>query len=111
MFQELRSKEAELDDKQREQRIAEERLKQREAELAEREIDLLQRELYIMIQQQNQQNQAMGITPTPKKRKGHFKKNRLRSLKKDVSTSSTSIISSPSGMLKCHIIVFSRGPE
>jgi hypothetical protein len=48
----LRSLEAELSDKQREQRVAEERLRQREAELAEREIDLLQRELNIMIQQE-----------------------------------------------------------
>ena len=51
-FQELRSLEAELYDKQREQRQTEERLKQREKELAEREIDLLERELNIMILQQ-----------------------------------------------------------
>ena len=54
-MQELRSLEAELSDKQREQRMAEERLRQREAELAEREIDLLQRELNIMIQQGQQE--------------------------------------------------------
>ena len=54
-LQELRSLEAELSDKQREQRMAEERLRQREAELAEREIDLLQRELNIMIQQGQQE--------------------------------------------------------
>ena len=52
LIQELRSKEAVLDDKQREQKMIEERLKQREAELAEREIDLLQRELNVMILQQ-----------------------------------------------------------
>jgi len=51
-LQELRSLEAELYDKQREQRQTEERLKQREKELAEREIDLLERELNIMILQQ-----------------------------------------------------------
>ena len=44
-----------MSDKQREQRLAEERLRQREAELAEREIDLLQRELNIMIQQGQQE--------------------------------------------------------
>jgi hypothetical protein len=40
-LQELRSLEAELYDKQREQRQTEERLKQREKELAAREIDLV----------------------------------------------------------------------
>ena len=93
----MRSKEAVLDDKQREQKMAEERLKQREAELAEREIDLLQRELNVMILQQ----QGTGA-PTPKKRKGNFKKSRLKLLKttKDVSNqSSSSIISAPLGNL------------
>ena len=90
----MRSKEAVLDDKQREQKMIEERLKQREAELAEREIDLLQRELNVMILQQ-QGPQA----PTPKKRKGNFKKSRLKLLKNkaDVNQSSTSMISAPLG--------------
>ena len=83
-----------LDDKQREQKMAEERLKQREADLAERELDLLQRELNVMILQQQ------GGVPTPKKRKGNFKKSRLKLLKtnKDVSQSSSSMISAPLGM-------------
>ena len=69
------------------------RLKQREAELAEREIDLLQRELNVMILQQQGPN-----APTPKKRKGNFKKSRLKLLKnKDVNQSSTSMISAPLG--------------
>ena len=75
--------------------MAEERLKQREAELAEREIDLLQRELNVMILQQ----QGAGA-PTPKKRKGNFKKSNLKLLKrntKDVNQSSSSIISAPLG--------------
>ena len=75
--------------------MAEERLKQREAELAEREIDLLQRELNVMILQQ----QGAGA-PTPKKRKGNFKKSNLKLLKrntKDVNPSSSSIISAPLG--------------
>lgn len=75
----MKSKEAVLDDKQREQRMAEERLKQREAELAEREIDLLQRELNVMILQQ--QGASAAGAPTPKKRKGNFKKSRLKLLK------------------------------
>merc|ERR1740128_101789 len=50
---------------------------------------LLQRELNIMIHQQ----QPQVTTPTPKKRKGKFKK---RLLKKESSTSSNSMISGPS---------------
>ena len=88
---ELRSLEAELDDKQREQRMAEERLKQREAELEQREIDLLQRELNMMIQQHQGVASGSNVAPTPKKRKGHFKKSKLK------LGSSTSIISAPSG--------------
>ena len=98
VLQELRSKEAVLDDKQREQKMIEERLKQREAELAEREIDLLQRELNVMILQQQGPN-----APTPKKRKGNFKKSRLKLLKnKDVNQSSTSMISAPLGKMTPH---------
>jgi hypothetical protein len=40
--------------------------------------------------------------PTPKKRKGHFKKSRLKLLKKD-SSHSTSLISAPSGKLQLYI--------
>jgi len=87
--QELHSLEVDLVETQREQKMQEERLKQREAELAERELTLLQRELNIMINQQ----QPQVTTPTPKKRKGKFKK---RLLKKEASTSSNSMISAPS---------------
>ena len=66
LFQELRSLEAELSDKQREQRMVEERLRQREAELAEREIDLLQRELNIMIQQGQQEVRSSAVLPDGK---------------------------------------------
>ena len=95
----MRSKEAVLDDKQREQKMIEEQLKQREAELAEREIDLLQRELNVMILQQ----QGAAGVPTPKKRKGNFKKSRLKLLKNKASSdsvnqSSASMISAPLGM-------------
>ena len=74
----------------------EEWLKQREAELAERELTLLQRELNIMIVQQ--QHQPHATTPTPKKRKGKFRK---RLLKKEPSSSSSSMISAPSGKPDC----------
>ena len=79
--------------------MIEERLKQREAELAEREIDLLQRELNVMILQQQGPS-----APTPKKRKGNFKKSRLKLLKNkaDVNQSSTSMISAPLGKICLH---------
>ncbi|XP_042913371.1 mitogen-activated protein kinase kinase kinase 9 isoform X2 [Parasteatoda tepidariorum] len=82
MFHELRCKEKELRCREEEltkallqQKIQEEFLRKREQELAEREIDLLERELNIMILQQQQGR------PTPKKRKGKFKKSRLKLLK------------------------------
>ncbi|KAF8773059.1 Mitogen-activated protein kinase kinase kinase like protein [Argiope bruennichi] len=82
MFHELRCKEKELRCREEEltkallqQKIQEEFLRKREQELAEREIDLLERELNIMILQQQQGR------PTPKKRKGKFRKSRLKLLK------------------------------
>ncbi|KFM62370.1 Mitogen-activated protein kinase kinase kinase 9, partial [Stegodyphus mimosarum] len=82
MFNELRCREKELRCREEEltkalvqQKIHEELLKKRELELHEREIDLLERELNIMILQQQQDR------PTPKKRKGKFKKSRLKLLK------------------------------
>lgn len=54
--------------------------------MAAREIDLLERELTVMIiQQQN--------TPTPNKRRGKFKKSRLKLNKKEPGSN----ISAPSG--------------
>jgi len=69
------------------QRQHEENLRQREEqELAAREIAILERELTVMIiQQQN--------TPTPNKRRGKFKKSRLRLNKKEPGSN----ISAPSG--------------
>lgn len=74
-LQDLRCREEELNKACVQQKIQEEQLKRREQELAEREIDLLERELNIMILQQQQGR------PTPKKRKGKFKKSRLTILK------------------------------
>ncbi|XP_076243501.1 uncharacterized protein LOC143184858 isoform X4 [Calliopsis andreniformis] len=74
--EELRCREEELTKAQVQQRQHEENLRQREQELAAREIDLLERELTVMIiQQQN--------TPTPNKRRGKFKKSRLKLNKKE----------------------------
>lgn len=89
-LQELRSREEELTKAQVQQKQVEENLKQREKELAAREIDLLERELTVMIfQQQN--------TPTPIKRKGKFKKSKLKLNKKEPGSK----ISAPSGKQTC----------
>ncbi|XP_067011657.1 mitogen-activated protein kinase kinase kinase 11 [Anabrus simplex] len=74
---ELRCREEELTKAQLQQKLVEENLRQREQELEAREIDLLERELHIMIIQQQ------SATPTPKKRKGKFKRSRLKLLKKE----------------------------
>lgn len=89
---ELRCREEELTKAQVQQRQHEENLRQREQELAAREIDLLERELTVMIiQQQN--------TPTPNKRRGKFKKSRLKLNKKEPGSN----ISAPSGKRRFYI--------
>ncbi|XP_057328794.1 mitogen-activated protein kinase kinase kinase 9-like isoform X2 [Microplitis mediator] len=82
---ELRCREEELTKAQVQQKQQEENLRQREQELAAREIDLLERELTVMIIQQQS-------TPTPNKRKGKFKKSRLKLNKKEPGSN----ISAPS---------------
>ncbi|XP_053577768.1 mitogen-activated protein kinase kinase kinase 10 [Bombina bombina] len=79
MFNELRTKEKELRSREEElvraaeeQRNLEEMLKRREQELAEREIDIVERELNIIMYQMYQEK------PKVKKRKGNFKKSRLK---------------------------------
>lgn len=71
-LQELRSREEELTRAALQQKSQEELLKRREQQLAEREIDVLERELNIMIFQLNQEK------PNVKKRKGKFKRSRLK---------------------------------
>ncbi|KAK0087693.1 hypothetical protein PV325_000350 [Microctonus aethiopoides] len=83
--EELRCREEELTKAQVQQRQQEENLRQREQELAAREIDLLERELTVMIIQQQG-------TPTPNKRRGKFKKSRLKLNKKEPGSN----ISAPS---------------
>ncbi|XP_066252787.1 mitogen-activated protein kinase kinase kinase 11-like isoform X3 [Euwallacea similis] len=80
--EELRSREEDLNRAQMQQRLHEEELKQKEQELHAREMHILERELNFMINQQQ--------TPTPKKRKGKFKRSRLKFGKEPGS-----IISSP----------------
>ncbi|XP_041106730.1 mitogen-activated protein kinase kinase kinase 21-like isoform X2 [Polyodon spathula] len=79
MFDELRTKEKELLSREEEltraalqQKSHEELLKRREQQLAEREIDVLERELNILIFQLNKDK------PNVKKRKGKFKRSRLK---------------------------------
>ncbi|XP_072405595.1 mitogen-activated protein kinase kinase kinase 10 [Chiloscyllium punctatum] len=79
MFNELRTKEKELRSWEEElsraaiqQRNHEEVLRRREQELAEREIDIVERELNIIMRQLYQEK------PKVKKRKGNFKKSRLK---------------------------------
>ncbi|XP_076318768.1 mitogen-activated protein kinase kinase kinase 11-like [Tachypleus tridentatus] len=82
MFHELRCRDKEIRCREEElskaiiqQKIQEEMLRKREQELAEREFYVLERELSIIFIQQQQGR------PTPKKRKGKFKKSRLKLLK------------------------------
>ncbi|XP_067831039.1 mitogen-activated protein kinase kinase kinase 10 [Heptranchias perlo] len=79
MFDELRTKEKELRSWEEEltraalqQKNQEEVLRRREQELAEREIDIVERELNIIMRQLYQEK------PKVKKRKGNFKKSRLK---------------------------------
>lgn len=70
--QELRSREEELTRAALQQKSQEELLKRREQQLAEREINVLERELNILIFQLNKDK------PNVKKRKGKFKRSRLK---------------------------------
>lgn len=70
--QELRTWEEELTRAALQQKTQEELLRRREQELAEREIDILERELNIIIHQLCQEK------PRVKKRKGKFRKSRLK---------------------------------
>lgn len=72
LFQELRSREEELTRAALQQKSQEELLKRREQQLAEREINVLERELNILIFQLNKDK------PNVKKRKGKFKRSRLK---------------------------------
>lgn len=70
--QELRSREEELTRAALQQKSQEALLRRREQQLAEREIDVLERELNILIFQLNQEK------PNVKKRKGKFRRSRLK---------------------------------
>lgn len=72
LSQELRSREEELTRAALQQKSQEALLRRREQQLAEREIDVLERELNILIFQLNQEK------PNVKRRKGKFKRSRLK---------------------------------
>ncbi|XP_066494514.1 mitogen-activated protein kinase kinase kinase 10 [Tiliqua scincoides] len=79
MFQDLRTKEKELRSREeellraaQEQKTQEAELRRREQELAEREIDIVERELSLIMTQMGQEK------PRVKKRKGHFRRSRLK---------------------------------
>ncbi|KAJ7304502.1 hypothetical protein JRQ81_012081 [Phrynocephalus forsythii] len=79
MFQDLRTKEKELRSREeellraaQEQKTQEAELRRREQELAEREIDIVERELSLIMLQMGQEK------PRVKKRKGHFRRSRLK---------------------------------
>lgn len=88
--QELRSREDELNRAALQQKMQEDFLRQREQELAEREVELVERELNIMILQQ------MLSKPMPEKRKGKFRKSRLKLLK---SSTPFRTVAEPTGMV------------
>nr|XP_060639652.1 mitogen-activated protein kinase kinase kinase 10 [Anolis sagrei ordinatus] len=69
---ELRSREEELLRAAEEQKTQEAELRRREQELAEREIDIVERELNLIMMQMGQER------PRVKKRKGHFRRSRLK---------------------------------
>jgi len=75
LYQELRSREEDLNRAAEQQKLHGDILSLREQELARREVELIERELNIMILQQ------ISNKPTPKKRNGKFKKSRLKLLK------------------------------
>lgn len=70
--QELLSREEELNQAALKQKSQEEFLRQREHELAQWELEVFERELSLLIQQMNHDR------PHVKKRKGTFKRNKLR---------------------------------
>lgn len=70
--QELLSREEELKQAALKQKSQEEFLRQREHELAEWELEVFERELSLLIQQMNRER------PLVKKRKGTFKRNKLK---------------------------------
>lgn len=79
MFHDLRTKEKELRSREeellraaQEQKTQEAELRRREQELAEREIDIVERELSLIMTQMGQEK------PRVKKRKGHFRRSRLK---------------------------------
>ena len=77
------------------QKAHEQELVRREEQLRIRELDLIEREINMMIRQQT----LMPMKPMPERRKGKFKKSRLKQLLK----SGGMTISEPSGQYLMHL--------
>jgi len=89
VWQELNLREDELNKLLNQQKAHERELQRREELLRIRELELLEREINMMIRQQTQ----MPTKPMPERRKGKFRKSRLKQLLK----SGGMTISEPSG--------------
>ena len=89
VWQELNLREDELNKLLNQQKAHEQELLRREEQLRIRELDLIEREINMMIRQQT----LMPMKPMPERRKGKFKKSRLKQLLK----SGGMTISEPSG--------------
>ena len=89
VLQELNLREDELNKLLNQQKAHEQELLRREEQLRIRELDLIEREINMMIRQQT----LMPMKPMPERRKGKFKKSRLKQLLK----SGGMTISEPSG--------------
>ena len=77
------------------QKVQEQELERREHQLRIRELDLIEREINIMIHQQ-QLTSTTPTKPTLERRKGKFRKSRLKRLIKSGGV----VISEPSGQLE-----------
>ena len=91
VWQELNLREDELNKLLNQQKAHEQELQRREEHLRIRELDLIEREINMMIRQQT----LMPTKPMPERRKGKFRKSRLKRLLK----SGGMTISEPSGQL------------
>ena len=91
VWQELNLREDELNKLLNQQKAHEQELQRREEHLRIRELDLIEREINMMIRQQT----LVSTKPMPERRKGKFRKSRLKRLLK----SGGMTISEPSGQL------------
>lgn len=97
--QELRCREEELKQAALEQKSHEEFLRQREQQLAQWEQDVFERELSLLILHLNQNQEK----PNVKKRKGTFKKHKLKSKNGEKISMPQGASVPPSGLFACRL--------